>query len=65
MCAQQTTCRLNGERGERGAEGKTGFRGLSPFSEPQGHSGPDQLVGGISVTSGPDGHGADGVKGRA
>ena len=30
VCALQTTCRLNGERGERGAEGKTGFRGLSP-----------------------------------
>ena len=30
MCALQTTCRLNGERGERKAEEKTGFRGLSP-----------------------------------
>ena len=30
VCALQTTCRLNGERGEREAEGKKGFRGLSP-----------------------------------
>ena len=39
MCAQQTTCRQNGERGEREAEGKTGFRGLSPFDRPRGAQG--------------------------
>lgn len=64
MCAQQTTGRLNGERGEREAEGKTGFRGLSPAGAARAQW--SRSTGWRDLCDQrPDGLGADGVKGRA
>lgn len=65
MCAQQTTCRLNGERGEREAEGKTGFRGLSPAEGPRREQWSRATRWRDLCDQRPDGHGADGVKVRA